>query len=222
MREGRLFTGIIEETGIIRSLRPTFAGATLHVEAGRIAPALKAGDSVAVNGVCLTAVGSKGKGFSCDLSAETLRCSTLGRAKEGMVVNLERPLGVGDRLGGHIVQGHVDGVGRLVSSAPSGEGVEMEFSIPAELERYLVNKGSVAVDGISLTVASLKKNTFVVAIIPHTYRVTNLRCLRPGDAVNLEGDILAKYFERFFQLGLTREHVPKRKLTIESLREQGY
>jgi riboflavin synthase len=217
-----LFTGIIEETGIIRSLRPISAGATLVVEAGRIAPALKAGDSVAVNGICLTVVGNTGSSFSCDLSAETLRCSTLGQAREGMIVNVERPLGVGDRLGGHIVQGHVDGVGRLVSSVPRGEGVEMEFSVPAELERYLVNKGAVAVDGISLTVASLKKNAFVVAVIPYTYRVTNLRCLRPGDAVNLEGDMLAKYFERFFQLGLMQEHVPKQKLTVESLREQGY
>jgi riboflavin synthase len=217
-----LFTGIIEETGIIRSLRPASAGAKLLIETEQIAPALKAGDSIAVNGVCLTAVGRKGKSFSCDLSAETLHTSTLGQVREGTIVNLERPLGVGDRLGGHIVQGHVDGVGKLVSSVPSGEGVEMEFSVPMELERYLVNKGSVAVDGISLTVAALKVRAFVVAVIPHTYRVTNLRCLRPGDAVNLEGDILAKYFERFFQLGLTQERVPKKKLTVESLREQGY
>lgn len=217
-----MFTGIIEEAGLIRSLRPASAGALIQIEAGRIAPGLKPGDSVAVNGVCLTVKEATGQRFTCDLSAETLRRSSLGQAVAGTIVNLERPLAVGDRLGGHIVQGHIDGVGKLVSSVPSGEGVEMEFSFPAELERYFVSKGSVAVDGISLTVASLRKNSFVVAVIPHTYRATNLHGLRPGDAVNLEGDILAKYFERFFQLGLTREPAPKRRLTVDELREQGY
>ncbi|MBZ5498277.1 MAG: riboflavin synthase [Acidobacteriia bacterium] len=217
-----MFTGIIEEAGIIRSLRPGSAGATMLIEAQRIAPGLKSGDSVAVNGVCLTVVITRGGSFSCDLSAETLRRSSLEQAREGQLVNLERPLAVGDRLGGHIVQGHVDGVGRFITSVPSGEGMEMEFSFPPELERYLVNKGSVAVDGISLTVASLKKTAFVVAVIPHTFRVTNLRHLKPGDMVNLEVDILAKYFERFFQLGMTRDQVPKQELTVDFLREQGY
>jgi riboflavin synthase len=217
-----VFTGIVEEAGSVRSLRQVSAGMRLVVEAQQIARQIKPGDSVAVNGVCLTVVENNHRSFSCDLSAETLRCSSFGRMREGMVVNLERPLAIGDRLGGHIVQGHVDGVGRMIATIPSGEGMDMEFSIPATLERYLISKGSVAVDGISLTIASLKKNAFTVAVIPHTYRVTNLRHLKPDDAVNLEGDVLAKYFERFFQLGLIGETGPKSMLTVDSLREQGY
>ena len=217
-----MFTGIIEETGLIRSLRPAAVGASIQVEAGRIASGLRPGDSVAVNGVCLTVREITGSCFTCDLSAETLRRSSLGRALAGTIVNLERPLAVGDRLGGHIVQGHIDGVGKLISSVASGEGVEMRFSFPPELERYFVSKGSVAVDGISLTVASLTGDSFVVAVIPHTYRVTNLHGLKAGDTVNLEGDILAKYFERFFELGLGRKPAPEDPLTVDKLREQGF
>jgi riboflavin synthase len=217
-----MFTGIIEETGIIRSLRPSSAGAALLIEAEKSVSGLKPGDSVAVNGVCLTVVEKRGRGFSSDLSAETLRCSSFGQARVGMVVNLERALAVGDRLGGHIVQGHVDGVGKLISSIASGEGFEMDFSLPADLERYLVVKGSVAVDGISLTVAALKQSSFIVAVIPHTHRATNLRHLKKGDVVNLEADILAKYIERFFHLSRQGAQEPKPKLTVETLREQGY
>lgn len=217
-----MFTGIIEEAGIIRSLCTTSTGAALLVEAHRISPELNAGDSVAVNGVCLTVVDHDGRSFSCDLSAETLSRSTLGKARQGTVVNLERPLALGDRLGGHFVQGHVDGVSSLLASVSSGEGVEMEFSVPADLERYLVTKGSIAVDGISLTIARLKTDAFTVAVIPHTYRITNLRRLSPGDAVNLETDILAKYFERFFELGLSQAQIPKPKLTVDLLKEQGF
>lgn len=217
-----MFTGIIEETGLVRSLRTTASGALLIIEAGGTAPGLKRGHSVAVNGVCLTVVEKSDRSFSCDLSAETLGRSSLGKMRPGLLVNLERPLAVGDRLGGHFVQGHVDGIGTLTSAAPAGEGVEMEFWVPSEFERYLVSKGSVAVDGISLTVAALKRNAFVVAVIPHTFRATNLRILKVSDAVNLEADILAKYFERFFQLGMTAERSPKKTLTVESLKEQGY
>jgi riboflavin synthase len=217
-----MFTGIVEETGTVRAFHPSPAGAALLVDAVRIPRALKAGDSIAVNGVCVTVTDSTRRGFSCQLSAETLRRSALGKAREGTVVNLERPLALGDRLGGHIVQGHVDGVGRLASALPSGEGMEMEFSFPEELGRYLVTKGSVTVDGISLTVAVLKPRTFVVAVIPYTYEGTSFRHLTPGDEVNLEMDILAKYFERFFQLGLNREQNPGRILTLETLKEQGF
>ncbi len=216
-----MFTGIIEETGIIRGLRPSPGGGILSIEAEKCAPGLKPGDSIAVNGVCLTVVGISGHQFTSDLSAETLRRSSFAQARVGNVVNLERPLAVGDRLGGHMVQGHVDGIGNLVSSVVIGEGSEMEFSLPTDLERYLVVKGSVAVDGISLTVAALKQSSFVVAVIPHTRRETNLRHLKKGDVVNLETDILAKYIERFFQVRQnTRE--PEPKLTVEMLRELGY
>lgn len=217
-----MFTGIIEQAGVIRSLRPASAGARVVIEAAKIVPELRTGESVAVNGVCLTIVEKNARNFGCDVSAETMRRSSLGQAREGMVVNLERALALGDRLGGHIVQGHVDGIGKLVSSTPSGEGVEMEFSIPEELERYLVCKGSVAVDGISLTVATLRHHAFGVAVIPHTFRFTNLHRLRPGDVVNLEGDILAKYFERFFRLGLIPAPAQKPAITVAALREQGY
>ena len=217
-----MFTGIVETTGIIQARNATGSGATLLIEAEGIVSGLKAGDSIAVNGVCLTVVEIKAHDFVCDLSTETLRRTTLGRIREGISVNLERPLAIGDRLGGHYVLGHVDGIGRLVSAVSIGAGMDMEFSVPAELERYLVTKGSIAIDGISLTTARLSANGFSVAVIPHTYRVTNLQQLRPGDAVNLEGDVLAKYFERFFQLGLMPERKPERKLTVEELREQGY
>ncbi len=217
-----MFTGIIEETGIVQSLRIAAAGAALCVEAQRISPELKIGDSVAVNGVCLTVVDIDDRSFSCELSTETLSRTTLGRARPGTIVNLERPLAVGDRMGGHIVQGHVDGVGKLAASIPTGDGVEMEFSLPEGFDRYLVTKGSVAVDGISLTIAQLKADAFTVAIIPLTYRVTNLRHLRSGNEVNLEADVLAKYFERFFEMGSGQRPDKKPKLTTDWLREQGF
>lgn len=217
-----MFTGIVEAIGIIRARNAAGGGATLLIEAEGIVPGLKAGDSIAVNGACLTVVEIGARDFVCDLSAETLRRTTLGKVREGISVNLERPLAIGARLGGHFVLGHVDGIGRLVSAVSIGEGMEMEFSVPAELERYLVAKGSVAIDGISFTIAQLRAGGFDVAVIPYTYRVTNLHQLRPGDAVNLEGDVLAKYFERFFQLGLMPEREPERKLTVEELKEQGY
>jgi len=216
----RMFTGIIEDLGVVRALRPEPDGASLTVAAERIAGDLRQGNSVAVNGVCLTVTELGAETFSCDLSAETLRRSTLGRTRAGMPVNLERPLAVGDRLDGHFVLGHVDGTGRLVSKVPAGGGCTMSFEFPRELERYLVYKGSIAVDGISLTVASLEADTFTVAIIPHTLQVTNLKDLNPGNDVNLETDILGKYVERFFQAGMTRENSPK--LTFEYLKERGF
>ena len=215
-----MFTGIIEELGTVRGLRPGSDGALLTIAAGRTAKTLSRGDSVAVNGVCLTVTRAVKGDFSCDLSAETLRRSTLGRLKQGMSVNLERPLAVGGRLGGHFVQGHVDGAGKLDSKIPGGEGCVMSFCFPRELARYLVTKGSIAVDGISLTIASLEEENFAVAVIPHTLEVTNLKTLNPGDDVNLEVDIMGKYFERFFQLGLIREQPAG--LTFEYLKNQGF
>lgn len=217
--EAELFTGIIEEIGRIRSLRRERQGAVLTISAPQMAPALNPGDSVAVNGVCLTVTERRKEFFLCDLSAETLARSSLGLAREGTRVNLERALLVGARLGGHIVQGHVDGMGTLMSSAPSGEGSVMEFSFPHELERYLVPKGSIAVDGISLTVAALGPRSFQVAVIPYTWKGTNLQYLKVGDPVNLEADLLARYFERFFRLGLAGGR-PARPL-MESLWEEG-
>jgi riboflavin synthase len=215
-----MFTGIVEETGTVQHLSVASQGATLAIAGASIIPGMEPGDSVAVNGVCLTVTECDSGMFSCDLSEETLERTTLRCLTPGLAVNLERPLALGDRLGGHFVMGHVDAVGSLVSRKASGEGSIMVFGYPAELERYLVYKGSVAVDGISLTIASLGQRCFSVAIIPHTLDATNLRDLRPGASVNLEVDLLGKYLERFFQLGLTGK--PSASLTEEYLKEQGF
>jgi riboflavin synthase len=215
-----LFTGIIEEVGKVRSLRRQAESAILVVGARAIGAELKPGDSIAVNGACLTVTERKGDGFSCDLSPETLQRTTLGEARRGMAVNLERPLSLGSRLGGHFVQGHVDGIGKLVSRSPGGHGYIVTVEFPAELERYLVHKGSVAIDGISLTIASLKGTAFSVAVIPFTWKMTNLGGLLIGSPVNLEVDILGKYVERFFQLGLAADRPSG--LSAAYLKEQGF
>jgi riboflavin synthase len=217
-----VFTGIIEEIGVVQELHFSQEGATITLSAATIAPHLKTGDSISVDGVCLTATRVGGDFFSCDISAETLRVSSFKNAKRGSRVNLERSMMLGGRLGGHFVQGHVDGVGRLITKKPSGEGHEMTFDFPQALERYLIYKGSIAVNGISLTIASLGKDSFSVAVIPHTYESTNLGQLKIGDAVNLEADMLGKYFERFFQLGLSPGEKPGTKLTAEYLKSQGF
>lgn len=215
-----MFTGIIEEVGTIQELRFLSQGATLAVGAEQCIAGLKIGDSIAVNGVCLTATRIGTNFFLCDVSAETLRISNFKQLKQGRGVNLERSLMVGDRLGGHFVQGHVDGVGRFISKVASGEGYEVSFDFPRELERYLVYKGSISINGISLTIATLARGIFSVAVIPHTFESTNLSQLIVGDLVNLEVDILGKYFERFFQLGLKSDG--SSKLTSEYLIDQGF
>jgi riboflavin synthase len=217
-----VFTGIIEEVGIIQELRVMSEGATITATARAVPGDMKVGDSISVNGVCLTVTRVGPEFFLCDISAETLRRSSFRQAKQGTRVNLERSLMVGDRLGGHFVLGHVDDVGRLMAKTQSGEGFEMTFDFPQPLERYLVYKGSIAVDGISLTISSLQKGLFSVSVIPHTFRSTNLNQLKLGDPVNLEVDILGKYFERFFQLGLTQNQKAGSKLTSEYLKSQGF
>jgi riboflavin synthase len=213
-----LFTGIIEELGTVDSLVKQTAGARLRVQCMRVLEDLKQGSSIAVNGVCLTAV-ELGRGFfGADLAPETLRRSNLGDLAAGSRVNLERPLSPTDRLSGHIVQGHVDGTGELLSLEELGDdNWWLRVEAPAELEKYLVFKGSISIDGISLTIAEVEGPVIAVTIIPHTYRNTNLHTRRPGDRVNLETDILAKYVEKMFaSLEL------KKPLTVERLREQGF
>jgi riboflavin synthase len=217
-----VFTGIIEEVGVIKDLRFLSQGATITIGAELVPADLKIGDSISVNGVCLTATRIGAGFFLCDISAETLRISAFKKAKQGSRVNLERSLKVGDRLGGHFVLGHVDAIGRMVTTRASGEGFEMSFDFPRELERYLVYKGSVAVNGISLTISSLSTGVFSVAVIPHTFESTNLKQLIVGDPVNLEVDILGKYFERFFQLGLKQNEKSGLGLTSEYLKDQGF
>jgi riboflavin synthase len=191
-----MFTGIIEETGTIKSVTARPDAARVEVAARAVLGGAKLGDSIAVNGVCLTVVDLSEDSFSADVSAETLRRTSLKRARVGTPVNLERPLTPASRFGGHIVQGHVDAVGEFTSASAEGDGWVVRFSFPPGLARYIVEKGSITVDGISLTVAALGADWFEIAVIPHTWKVTNLSSLQPGDAVNLEVDIIAKYVER--------------------------
>jgi riboflavin synthase len=191
-----MFTGIVEELGTVASLD----GTRLRVSSSIVGADAGLGDSLAVNGVCLTMVERTSGGLAFDLSEETIRRSALGRLRRGDRVNLERPATPSTRLGGHIVQGHVDGVGLVASVEPSGEGgAWLRVTAPEELRRYLVEKGSVAVDGVSLTVAALEADAFAVALIPHTLSATTLGSARPGDPVNLEVDVIAKYVERLLE-----------------------
>jgi len=217
-----MFTGIIEEVGIVRELRYTPGGASVVLAAPGITPHIKVGDSISVDGVCLTATRVEYDSFWCDISEETMRVTSFKELQRGKAVNLERALILGGRLGGHLVQGHVDGVGKLIAKETRGQGYEMAFDFPPFLERYLIYKGSVAVNGISLTIAMLEKNFFSVAIIPHTYQSTNLRFLKIGDPVNLEADLIGKYLERFFQFGLKPKDGSGARLSEEYLREQGF
>jgi riboflavin synthase len=195
-----LFTGIIEELGAVESLAKQTAGARLRVRCARALEDLKPGSSIAVNGVCLTAVEIGRDAFSADLAPETLRRSNLGDLAPGARVNLERPLAPTDRLSGHIVQGHVDGTGEFLELDQLGdENWWLKIRVPAELDRYLVFKGSIAIDGISLTIASLERDVLGVTIIPHTYQSTTLGTHKPGDRVNLECDVLAKHVEKLLQ-----------------------
>jgi len=191
-----MFTGIIEELGSVRSIEQRGDNARIVIDAKLVTAGTNHGDSIAVNGVCLTALDIHDDSFAADVSRETLLRSTLGSLKPGTPVNLERAVTPATRLGGHIVQGHVDARGQLVSVEDHGESWTVRISYPAEVARYLVFKGSVAVEGISLTIANLTNDYFEIAIIPKTWDVTNLSRLRHGDSVNLEVDLIGKYVER--------------------------
>ncbi|HJT88861.1 MAG TPA: riboflavin synthase [Bryobacteraceae bacterium] len=213
-----MFTGIIEELGTVAALQAGAAGARLQVRCATVLEDLREGASIAVNGVCLTAVGLRPDSFSADLAPETLRRSNLGDLRPGSRVNLERPLSPAGRLSGHIVQGHVDGAGEFLAlDALGGENWWLSVRVPAELDPFLVYKGSIAIDGISLTIAALEADVLSVTIIPHTYRNTTLGGYRPGARVNLECDILAKHVEK-----LLRKLDVKAPLSMEKLRENGY
>lgn len=215
-----IFTGLIIEVGRVRSANRRADGALLVIEGKKVLEGTRIGDSISINGVDLTVIEMTGDSFSADASLETLKRSTLGLLRAGSRVNLERALAVGERLGGHMVQGHVDGTGELISTAPEGNAYRMRFRFPRELGRYIAMKGSITVDGISLTVAGLGADWFEVAIIPHTWRETNLRDLKAGDRVNLEVDVLAKYVERLMQH--EGQETAESKLTLAYLEEQGY
>jgi riboflavin synthase len=214
-----MFTGIIEHAGRIESLERNAGAGRLRVHAGALAASLSMAASVAVNGCCLTVVELAGETFAADLTAETLRRTSFGELKPGARVNLERPLAAGKELGGHFVQGHVDGVGRVARLSPEGPNWWLGVRVPAEIERYIAMKGSISIDGISLTVASIAGGIAEAAIIPFTYANTNLQTLVPGDAVNLEADILAKYVERLLDSG--RAPAVSR-LSLDRLIQEGF
>jgi riboflavin synthase len=216
-----MFTGIIEELGRVRNIEKRGEGARLVVEARTVTEGTEEGDSIAVNGVCLTAIDVSKDSFSADGSRETLQRSTLGSLRAGSHVNLERAVTPSTRLGGHIVQGHVDARGRFLNATEHGGSWTVRIAYPKDVARYLVFKGSVAVEGISLTVAALTDEHFEIAIIPKTWTVTNLSHLRAGDEVNLEADIIAKYVERILTAapGMKGE---ASQLTMEKLADLGY
>jgi riboflavin synthase len=193
-----MFTGIVEELGTIQSFEKNAAGgARMRVRCSEVLTDAREGSSIAVNGVCLTALGLDGSSFAADLAPETLRRTNLGDLGEGSRVNLERPLLATGRLSGHVVQGHVDGTGEFLGLDEIGdENWWLRVRVPQELDRYLVYKGSIAIDGISLTVADLKALVVSVTIIPHTYKMTSLGGYKPGARVNLECDVFAKYLEK--------------------------
>jgi len=217
-----MFTGIIEGAGRIDLLDRSAEGGRLRVSlanAPEIGAGMKIADSIAVNGCCLTVVEFDGERFSADLSGETLRRTSFGEKKAGDTVNLERPLAANARLGGHFVQGHVDGIGRVTRLAPEGENWWLSVSVPEELCRYVAEKGSIAIDGISLTVARWQDGVADIAIIPFTYEHTNVKGMVQGDAVNLETDILAKYVESL----LESRHTPAvSRLSVDQLIEEGF
>ncbi|MGI5818820.1 MAG: riboflavin synthase [Armatimonadota bacterium] len=212
-----MFTGLIQEVGSVRSVRPGGGGADVEIAAPGIGPEAVIGESIAVNGTCLTVERSGDWGFVAHAGAETLERTTVGGLRVGSAVNLERALAVGDRLGGHFVQGHVDCVGEIVRRSDEGSTVRLDVEIPGEYARYVVEKGSVAIDGISLTVTEITGSRFGVAIIPHTLANTTLEQARHGQVVNVETDILAKYVMRL----LGRES-PSDGVSRDTLAEHGF
>ena len=216
-----MFTGIVEETGKLLSVEKGAASAVLTISARRVLEGTKLGDSIAVNGVCLTVTKKSEDRFSADVMAETLRRSSLGSLSVGASLNLERALAVGDRLGGHIVSGHIDGTGRIVSIRPEDTAVWYRIETDQKILRYIVEKGSVTVDGISLTVATVDARSFQVSVIPHTREVTALSERKVGDTVNLENDIIGKYVERLLRQE-SGEEPESKGLTMDFLAEHGF
>ena len=213
-----MFTGIIEELGQVNRIDRSGGGARLEIQCAKVLSDAREGSSIAVDGVCLTALNLTPSSFSADLAPETIRRSNLGKLRPGSRVNLERPMALTDRLSGHIVQGHVDGAGELLSLEEiGGDNWWLRIRVPAELDRYIVYKGSIAIDGVSLTVAEVSGGVVSITIIPHTYRNTSLSQRRPGDGVNIECDMLAKHVEKLLgRLDL------KPALTVERLKDMGY
>ncbi len=214
-----MFTGIVEEVGRVSRIEARGDNRRITISAANAPTELKAGDSIAVCGVCLTAVGIKPGSFCADLAPETWARTSFSRIREGALVNLELPMKADGRFGGHIVQGHVDGVGKLLAleRIAGSENFWLRVELPHDFEKYTVYKGSVCIEGISLTVAKLEGSVCTIAIIPHSVKMTNLNSLKVGDPVNLEADLIAKYVEKM----MTAE-TPESSLTVEELVRQGF
>lgn len=216
-----MFTGIIEGTGRVKAVIKKEEGARLEIVADFGLEQANVGDSIAVNGCCLTIVSRLGNTFWADLSPETLTKTTLGRLERGFAVNLERPLKIGERLGGHFIQGHVDGVGIVEEILQVGDTLNLALTFPPPLSRYIVEKGSIAVDGVSLTINQCDRDHFSVMIIPHTQLKTTLQQLRPGMCVNLEVDIIGKYVEKIRFLDSAEYHQGS-EVAKEFLKKHGF
>ena len=214
-----MFTGIIEEVGRVTGITNKNENRRLTVAASHLVKELKKGDSITVSGVCLTAVEITPNSFGADLAEETWNRTSFSRIKPGALVNLELPMRADGRFGGHIVQGHVDGTGKFIAldETPGADNYWLRIEIPSELTRYVIFKGSLSIEGISLTVAKIEGTKVTVAIIPHTTEMTNLKSLKPGDPVNLEVDLIAKYVEK-----MIRGDSSNSSITIEQLVEQGF
>jgi riboflavin synthase len=208
-----MFTGIIEETGKVQSITKD----KIVIECSKVLENTKLGDSIAVNGVCLTVVELLTKGFTADISPETSKITILHKLKNGDIVNLERAMKADGRFGGHIVSGHVDGLGKIINYEKKDNFFELNVDLPTNLAIYIIKKGSITINGISLTIAEIKNNTIKIAIIPHTFENTNLSFLKNGDFVNIEVDILAKYVEKFLS---TSDN--KSRISLEYLQEHGF
>jgi riboflavin synthase len=228
-----MFTGIVEHVGTIESLSFQGDGGRITVHASSVAPALGVANSIAVNGCCLTVVSCDPERFSAELSGETIRRTSFGASgaalRIGSRVNLEQPLTAGKEFGGHFVLGHVDGIGRVTHLRPEGDNWWYGVQVPEEFARYIVSKGSITIDGISLTVArwhrfvtpQSQERTVEAAVIPYTYKHTNLRDRKPGDAVNLEGDVLGKYVERYLEARAASSG-SESSVTVSQLLDQGF
>ena len=212
-----MFTGIIEEVGVVKSFKLISDTAEISVDCEKVLQDTKIGDSISINGVCQTVVSITDTGFTAEVSKETLNVTNFSQTKTGDKVNLERALQLNERIGGHIVSGHVDSVAKLVSVKKDNDFYDMEFNVTNETSRYVVNKGSITINGISLTVANLNENKIRIAVIPHTYENTNLKELSSGDTVNVETDVFAKYIEKFLLNERTTSII-----TEDFLKENGF
>ncbi len=217
-----MFTGIVEEIGRIEAVQKGSQSSILKIAAQRVLEGSQVGDSIACNGVCLTITNMSEKSYECDVMAETLRRSNLGSLKPGDPVNLERALAVGSRLGGHIVSGHIDGRGSIVSMEREDNAVWVTIRAEKEILRYIIEKGSIAIDGISLTVAYVDDKVFKISMIPHTGEATTLLSKKAGDSVNLENDLIGKYVEKLLFTKSEEKKEEKDELTMDLLAEYGF